>query len=279
MFGYIVPRLDQLDEGNRQRYQAFYCGLCRILSEKSGHAGRMTLSHDMTFLALLLGSLYAPKEDERSFRCPVHPFRRQAIVRSTMLDYAAEMNLLLMIYKCRDKKMDEGSFLGAAGERILIPALKRIQLKWPVQAAAVQNALEALWAEEKKQDPDPDRLCNLSGEMLAAVFVPDPSDYWASLLAGLGAALGRFVYWMDAWEDLDRDLRSKCFNPLRNYLNRKDLDSFVQDVLEMMMAEAAEYFEMLPLEKDLDLLRNVVYSGVWQRYYGMRRQKKKEREA
>ena len=32
------------------------------------------------------------------------------------------------------------------------------------------------------------------------------------------------------------------------------------------MAEAAKAFEFLPLEKDLDLMRNVIYSGVWQRY-------------
>ncbi len=34
----------------------------------------------------------------------------------------------------------------------------------------------------------------------------------------------------------------------------------------MLIAEAAESFEILPLEQDLDLLRNVIYSGVWQRY-------------
>ena len=73
MFGYIAPRLDQLEESQRERYQAYYCGLCRVLGERSGHSGRLTLSHDMTFLALLLSSLYEPEESLRDLRCPVHP--------------------------------------------------------------------------------------------------------------------------------------------------------------------------------------------------------------
>ena len=35
-------------------YQAYYCGLCRSLKERYGKRGQITLSYDMTFLALLL---------------------------------------------------------------------------------------------------------------------------------------------------------------------------------------------------------------------------------
>ncbi|MBQ6506957.1 MAG: hypothetical protein IJI08_06475, partial [Clostridia bacterium] len=92
--------------------------------------------------------------------------------------------------------------------------------------------------------------------------------------------LGRFVYWMDAWEDRDRDRKKRRFNPLA-YLNPEgDPEEHIFRMLEMMIGEATEYFEMLPLEKDLDLLRNVLYSGVWQRYHLLkqRREKKEGRE-
>ena len=267
MFGYISPRVDQLTEEQRTRYRACYCGVCRCLRDQSGHSGRLTLSNDMTFLALLLSSLYEPDEAGRLLRCPAHPFRKQAVTLSPMTRYAADMNLLLTYWKCEDRVLDDRSPLGAAGKKLLRSSLDRITRDYPVQAEGVHAALDALWKEEKAEHPDPDLLCNLSGQMLAAVFVPKADDYWARELFSLGEGLGRFVYWMDAWEDLREDLRKRRFNPLAAFRHRDDFDSFCHDTLEMLIAEAAAHFELLPLEKDLDLLRNVLYSGVWQRYY------------
>ena len=277
MFGYIAPRFDQLSEAQRKRYQACYCGLCRSMGERSGHSGRLTLSHDMTFLAMLLSSLYEPEESEKELRCPVHPLRRRKMTFSAMSEYAADMNLLLMYYKCEDHALDERSVAGKIGMKVLEQPLAVITLKYPVQAETVRLTLEDLWAEEKKAAPDPDRLCNLSGEMLAAVFVPDPKDIWAPHLGAIGAGLGRFVYWMDAWEDLDRDLKHGRYNPLKEFRAREDYEAFTREILEMLIAEAVHHFEILPLEKDLELLRNVLYSGVWQRYYAPRHRKDKEK--
>ncbi len=277
MFGYITPRLDKLDEAQRKRYRACYCGLCRALREQSGHSGRLTLSNDMTFLAMLLSSLYEPAEEERGVRCPVHPARRQAVCISPMTRYAADMNLLLMYYKCRDKVLDDRSLTGAMGEKALAKALSRIEREHPRQCRGVREALEALWAEEKAAHPSPDTLCNLSGDMLAAVFVPDEGDLWAPQLRAVGEGLGRFVYWMDAREDLKADLKRRRFNPLKAYLDRDDLEDFCRETLELLIAEATEHFEVLPLEKDLDILRNVLYSGVWQRYNLLLQRNSKEK--
>ena len=47
----------------------------------------------------------------------------------------------------------------------------------------------------------------------------------------------------------------------------------------MLIAEGAQSFEILPLEQDLDLLRNVLYSGVWQRYIMMSEKKRRKEDA
>ena len=248
------------------------------LREISGHSGRMALSHDMTFLALLLGSLEEPSEREETPVCPVHPLRKQSIIRSTAVDYAAAMNLLLMYYKCEDKVRDDHSPAGAVGQKALQSGLNRVRTMWPRQAEGVAKALDALWAEETRSYPSPDRLSNLSGEMLGAVFVPDADDCWAPALRGLGEGLGRFVYWMDAWEDREADRRHHRFNPLDHLAEQENLEEFVREALEMLMGEATEYFETLPLEKDLDLLRNVLYSGVWQRYNTLQARRNKEKK-
>ncbi len=277
MFGYIAPRLDQLPEDRQARYKACYCGLCKALHQQSHRSGRITLSNDMTFLAMLLNSLYEPEEEEKSLRCPVHPVKAREMILSEMTVYAADMNLLLMYYKCRDKVMDDRSLAGSLGMKALKAPLDRIEKEHPLQSRGVRESLEALWEEEKAAHPRPDTLCNLSGTMLASVFVPKEKDIWAPNLYALGEGLGRFVYWMDAWEDLEDDLKHNRFNPLREYREREDFEAFCLDTLTMLIGEATEHFEVLPLEKDLDILRNVLYSGVWQRWYALQKRKNKEK--
>ena len=278
MFGYVMPVLSVLPDDRKQRYRAFYCGVCHALKQRHSQTGRLSLSNDMTFLALLLSSLYEPDTSSASSRCGIHPLKTHPWLSSPMIDYAADMNALLFFYKCRDQRMDDQSLRGKAGESLFRKSAEKVRSLWPVQAEGVENALTKLWEEEKKPSPDPDRLCNLSGEMLGAVFVPKPEDLWSSLLRSVGDSLGRFIYWMDAWEDYDEDRRKGRFNPLVCYHDRPDYEEFCRETLEMLIAEGARSFEILPLEQDLDLLRNVLYSGVWQRYILLNEKKHRKEE-
>ena len=58
MFGYVIPDQAALDDAAKARYRTAYCGLCRRIGALHGLRGRLTLSYDLTFLNLLLSSLY-----------------------------------------------------------------------------------------------------------------------------------------------------------------------------------------------------------------------------
>ena len=279
MFGYIAPRMDQMTETQKMRYRSFYCGICREIGSLSGKTGRLLLSHDMTFLAILLNSLMEPSEGEKKTRCGLHPARSREIICCEPVRYAAGMNILLMDLKCEDQIRDDHSRTGRLARKMLKAPAERLQKEYPSQYGRIRDALGALWQEEKKERPDPDRLCNLSGEMLGAAFTPSWADsYWMNALRRLGEGLGRFIYWMDAWDDLEEDRRKEHVNPLLLMEPGEDMDSFVRESLEMLIGEATGFFEMLPLEKDLDLMRNVLYSGVWQRYEIRQQRAGKERK-
>ena len=62
MFGYLTADTATLTEEQLKRYQACYCGLCRSLEKRHGQLSRLTLNYDVTFLVLLLSSLYEPAE-------------------------------------------------------------------------------------------------------------------------------------------------------------------------------------------------------------------------
>jgi len=58
MFGYVVANMEKLTDEEKQRYRAFYCGLCKTLGNRHGKISRITLNYDMAFLIIFLSALY-----------------------------------------------------------------------------------------------------------------------------------------------------------------------------------------------------------------------------
>ena len=73
MFGYVSINKLELKVKEYYRYRAYYCGLCRMLKMRYGIRGQITLTYDMTFLIMLLTSLYEPEPVEEYHRCAAHP--------------------------------------------------------------------------------------------------------------------------------------------------------------------------------------------------------------
>ena len=90
-----------------ESYRASYCGLCHSLKKRYGRIGQLTLSFDMTFLALLLTGLYEPETISGQGRCLAHPMQKHCYRQNPYFDYAADMNILLTYYKCLDDWKDE----------------------------------------------------------------------------------------------------------------------------------------------------------------------------
>ena len=107
MFGYISINRQELKVRELERYRAFYCGLCDTLRIRYGLGGQMTLTYDMTFLIILLSSLYELEEKKRSARCMVHPAKKHAQIKTAATRYAADMNMLLTYEHLMDDWADE----------------------------------------------------------------------------------------------------------------------------------------------------------------------------
>lgn len=92
-------------------------------------------------------------------------------------------------------------------------------------------------------------------------------DEWEDSLRKIGFFLGKFIYLMDAYEDVEDDIKSGCYNPLKSRF--RDNPEFAMDcrqILTLMMAECSREFEKLPILLHVEILRNILYSGVWCRY-------------
>ena len=275
MFGYIVVNKDELKLKEWNYYRANYCGLCHSLSSVAGTKARMTVSYDMTFLALLLDDLYDCEKEEGECRCVVHPVKKRAYVKSAASLYAAKMNLLLCYDNLLDDWKDEKNVASAMAAATIRRTRMQIAKEYPRQTRAVEQYIEKLHACEEKREANLDVAAGLTGEMLAELFCWK-EDEWQQDLRGLGFYLGKFVYLMDAYEDLEKDKKHGTYNPFLLSRGQVRNEEQAEHSLNMMAAGAAECFERLPLVENLEILRNILYAGIWGKFEKIKAEREKE---
>ena len=262
MFGYVRPYLADLSEEEKKRYRGVYCGLCRALNEKYGLAGRMGLNYDMTFLILLLSSLYEPREQSRETVCPPHPLKKHREITNEFTQYAADMTVALTYYKALDDWQDEKKAMGKMYADLLKKHYFAVRKRYPRQCQAIEESIAAIHQVEKDPGIPPEQAADWSGKMLGSLFALR-EDYFRPQLAWLGYSLGKFIYVLDAAVDYETDQKKGCFNPLPGM---QLTPASASDVLRQPLGQAAEIFEGLPLVQDVGILRNILYEGVWQVY-------------
>ncbi len=263
MFGYIQADRTRLDEEQAARYRAVYCGLCRTLRREYGAISRLALTYDMTFLAMLLASLYEPDEQSGQERCAPHPLRPHEYAQTEFSSYAAAMNVLLAREACLDGWHDDrnaAKYLAAQG---LTRAAERAAVRYGAQENAIREGLSQLAEVEAHGKCEPDAAANAFGAILSSLFAPR-EDRWQPVLQEFGMALGRFVYLLDAVCDHTADRRRGRYNPLPNELMTGARP--MHGELTLLIGDAASAFERLPLVQDAALLRNILYFGVWAQY-------------
>lgn len=268
MFGYVNVNQKELTKEQQEQYQEYYCGLCQALKHKYGFKGQLLLNYDMTFLSLLFAGLYEPKEAELNFTCPRHPAGKKVGRISEATKYAADMNILLSYQNMKDDWTDNRSVAKKSMAKMFEKDYSLVKSQYERQATAIEGYIRKLEIAEAGKENNLDVVSGLTGEMMAELF-DWKQDHWSEELRCMGFYLGKFIYLMDAYEDLEKDKSRGVYNPFiywqRDNKNT-DIDTFVRLILTSMMAECAKSFERLPIVKNADTLRNILYSGVWTRY-------------
>ena len=263
MFGYVVANVDALTQEEKLRYRGLYCGLCWTLKERHGDFSRMTLNYDMVFLALILSSIYEPSEEYSSRRCLIHPLENNKYYKSVVLDYVADMNVLLAYYNCQDDWVDDKKLTGLAASKMLALEIEQIKSRWPRQCKAVEYYLDKLSEYEKNDSKEPDRVAECFGRLLGEIFVWKENDDNTLLLRDFGHDLGQFVYSMDACCDLESDIKKNRYNAFTELFSGGEDP---EPMLTMLISQVTSDFERLDLKKDIGIMKNILYSGVWARW-------------
>lgn len=215
MFGYVRPSLARLSQKDKDRFSAMYCGLCRTLGHRCGKTAPFILNYDFTFLAVLL----APAEPEAPLhrRCAIHPLRgRDYFPENAALELAADCSVILAWWQLRDAIQDEKGLEAKyrAAALALGPAYRRARQKRPEFDRSTRQHLAELSQLEEERCPSMDQAADTFARLLQSAAGEVNDTVKRRILEQVLYHLGRWIYLVDAADDLAKDFTSGSYNPL-----------------------------------------------------------------
>lgn len=278
LFGYIVPLKPELKMREFDVFQGYYCGLCKTLHRKYGLLTRMSLNYDLTFLALLLDSLTNEEDVYTREGCIINPVKKKPVRKSTSnLEYCAGLSIMMGMLKLDDDWQDDRSKKAYIAKHIINKPHRQAMLSFSDTYHKMIEKMQQLQHLEQSCSQDVDRVAAVFAEMMAELFIaPSIKDEnTARVLSWLGFNLGRWVYLMDAFDDIEKDLQAGSFNVLLlNYkymheetpfVFRSRIQAKMHQHLTYTLAEAARSFELLDVKRNKGLLENIIYLGTRKR--------------
>ena len=139
----------------------------------------------------------------------------------------------------------------------------------------IAGALWKLSKLEREREQNIFKLADCFGKLMAVLF-DYRQDAFSEYLREFGYYLGRFIYIMDAYDDLLEDRKNGCFNPFIKMAEQEDFEKRVREMLLDEIAAAGNVFQKLPCLEYADILGNILYAGVWNRYDQIQAEKKGE---
>ncbi|NEU03764.1 MULTISPECIES: DUF5685 family protein [Clostridium] len=287
MFGYVTPCKMELKVKDYEKFKAYYCGLCLSIKNNFGNLPRFTLNYDMTFLGILLDSLNDEKIQFNPTVCIAHPVKKRLkVINNDALDYAAFCNVALSYFKLLDNFQDDNS----NSSKILALGLKGyIKTKDDKKVYLLnymENNLKNLSKIENSSDIlNIDEVSHIFADLTATIICEYSTDTnLKDNLYNLGYNLGRFIYLIDGYDDLEKDMSENKFNPINRAFNKDNLpyDEFsnlIKDRIEFNLIMSAEScvrnLSDLPILKNKDLLDNILNLGLMEKIENIKTHKKK----
>jgi len=274
MFGYITPDKPELKIWEFEVFRGYYCGVCKAIAKQAGHIGRICLSYDTAFLALLLDSLKNDPVKGKQQRCFVHPVQKRFMAESNpAVEFASDINILLAYYNLKDKWQDEKKLSGPIGTAVLRKGFRRVKRKYPVLVDEVNKELSFLVKLEKESTGYMDEASEPFSRIMQIIFsFPETDEKQKKALGWIGYNLGKWIYLLDAYDDLEDNIKSGAYNPLLTQFQYKREES-VQDFRDRIrektyfnliytLSEMEKAFSLLDVKKNKSILENIVYSGL-----------------
>lgn len=274
MFGYVTPYKSELKVREYDMFKAYYCGLCKTLGREFNNVVRFGLNYDLTFLALLLSSIEEDKEKVSKEGCIANPFKKKMIIDTNKsLTYASNMSIILIYYKLLDDWKDDKSLKSLMATIPFLSPLKKATKKHKDKATSIKMWLDKLSGIEKNKCNSIDKAADAFAKLMEEISVPEyiEDQKTVQILKWIGYNLGRWIYILDAFNDLEEDIKNNSYNPILlqyDYKEDENIDGFKERImnqvgfsLTMSLEAIAKGVELLNISKNKEIIENIVYMG------------------
>ncbi len=275
MFGYVTPLKDELKMREYNTFRAYYCGLCKVLGKQFNQLTRMGLNYDFTFLALLLSSLSSDIDQSRAEICIANPIKKKPVIQpNQFIEYSAHMSIVLVYFKLLDDWKDDKKITALIALLAYLMPIRKTKKNYNEKYVQIKQCLEKLAELEKRQCNIIDESADAFGKLMEVIFTyPNLEDENSiRILSWLGYNLGRWIYIIDAFHDIEKDIKQKQYNPVLlqyQYEAEEDVHTFIERVREPLeisltytLDNVAKSYELLEIKYNKGLLDNIIYMGL-----------------
>jgi hypothetical protein len=221
----------------------------------------MLLNFDFTFLTLLL---WTPEEGFTPCRgrCHANPLMKKPMCpNSPALELAADESVILAWWKLRDAvRDDEQAMPERALSWLLRASYHKAARRRPVFDAQVRQCMDELAALEEQNCPSLDRAADTFARLLQSA-APE-GDERERVLGQLLYHLGRWIYLIDAQDDLAQDGQAGRYNPVAARFGAQGDEQAMQATLEHSLNLAAASFQLGDFGCRTAVLENILYLGL-----------------
>lgn len=277
MFGYIKPESGELLVKENEQYKGVYCGLCKALGKHYGVTARLTLSYDCTFLALFLLGVQPECTGFHKGRCVVNPMKKCTFCtgHTDTLRLPSAFSVLTMYHKLKDD-IHDSSFWGKLRSYCLLPLAirpyKKASRDYPELAAILAEMTQAQCAVEQDSEPSLDACAEPTAKMLSQVFaLAAESPEQKRIFETIGYFMGKWIYVIDAADDLEDDLKKGAFNPLISLRNLskasapealREAKAYCNGVLNLCLSQVITSVNLIPFHHFGPIIGNIVEKGL-----------------
>lgn len=268
MFGYIKPYEPFLRVIDLEKYKSYYCGLCRELKKSSGNFSRLYLTYDLTFFAIFFDAL-SPNENEYStFRCFFRPSKKKiAIVNNKSLRKASTLNSLFSYHKAKDDLRDDKDIKSFISSKYLLSKINKFKELDLLDSATL--AFESINSmESSKKFSSIDEIADPFAKIVGKIFENIEGNFSPLIkenLYNFGYCLAKWIYLIDAIDDIESDTKNEKFNPLivlYKDMKISEIRTLIEENLIFLNSTCSEILDNLPLYKNEEILQNVVDIGM-----------------
>ena len=282
LLGYVRAYKPELKCGEYDVYKGVYCTLCKTLLRRYSPLGQLFLSYDAAFFALLLFAASPQCPPMQNGRCCYNPFKKcLSCGKSGQMDFCADVSVLLYYYQILDHLRDKG-FGKKLLAVLLFPAARLLYRKASRLQPQADAVIRDMTAKQAEAEADPscsaDAAADPSAEALQRLAALHSRD---ETFCRLFYLLGRFVYLIDAVDDVQKDIRRGNFHPLRA-LYTDDPGAFADRSMEMLNATIAamlQCYDRVPWNDLSPIIHNVVFDGLYNSALFVTRQYRTGQEA